>query len=179
MKEQDIISFKDFLGKSLSPKSLEILSRIDFEEENIDENIENDIIEEEVDSENEYTEVEEVDSENEYTEVEEEKEKEIVDDFYYLYSDKNENFICDIHIEGANPESSEVRLIVESKNWNIMFNGTIQNGKCTIPVKSLNMLEDGQIGKIRLEVIAEGNVIKPWEKSYKVKKSKNVFVNFN
>ena len=167
MKEQDIISFKDFLGKSLSPKSLEILSRIDFEEENIDENIENDIIEEEVDS------------ENEYTEVEEEKEKEIVDDFYYLYSDKNENFICDIHIEGANPESSEVRLIVESKNWNIMFNGTIQNGKCTIPVKSLNMLEDGQMGKIRLEVIAEGNVIKPWEKSYKVKKSKNVFVNFN
>ena len=44
---------------------------------------------------------------------------------YKLYRDKQENFCCEIMIEGANPDSSSVRLIIESPEWNLLFNGTI------------------------------------------------------
>jgi hypothetical protein len=164
MKEQDIISFRDFLGKSISEKSLEILSKIDFEEDTVDEEINNDLLSEEILLSDE-------------DEEEEMVERTTDDDFYTLYSDKNENFICDIHIEGANPEKSQARLILESEEWSLMFSGSIENGKCVIPVKSLDILSEGQIGKIKLEVIAEGSVVIPWEKLYKVKSSKSIFVN--
>ncbi len=100
----------------------------------------------------------------------EETEKE----FYKLYKDINESFTCDIFIEGANPEKSKVRLILESDDWNLVFNGEIFNGKCIIPIKKLDILKENLVGDIRLEVIAEGNVFIPWEDKFLIKSSKKV-----
>lgn len=175
MVEKDIISFRDFLGNSLSPKSLEILSKIQFDtEDRVEEFSES--IEEELE------EVKGLIQEDFLTDSSDEdiKEVNITDTEYYtLYSDKNENFTCDIHIEGASPEKSEVRLVIESENCDIVFRGHIESGKCVIPVKSLQgIIQVGQTGKIKLEVIAEGSVLVPWENNYQVKKSKSVTVNF-
>jgi hypothetical protein len=49
-----------------------------------------------------------------------------------------------------------------------MFLGEVENGKCIIPVKKLNILKEGQIGKIKLEVLADGVVFIPWEDNFKV-----------
>ena len=58
-----------------------------------------------------------------------------------------------------------------------MFNGEIdKKGKCTIPIKKLAILNEGTVGKIRLEVIAEGTVFTPWEDDFKVKMSKKVAI---
>lgn len=108
------------------------------------------------------------------------KVKENVENFYPVYKDKSENFSCDVMVEGAKISETQARLILESDEWTLMFNGDIdRNGKCTIPMKKLSILEEGIVGKIRLEVIAENTVFTPWEDDFKVKVSKKVMVQVN
>jgi hypothetical protein len=116
-----------------------------------------------------------------YEEKEEEthiiESNESVDNYYSVYKDKSEDFSCDIQLEGANLNETEARLILESDDWTLMFNGEIdKKGKCTIPIKKLAILNEGTVGKIRLEVIAEGTVFTPWEDDFKVKMSKKVAI---
>ena len=101
------------------------------------------------------------------------------EDYYKLFKDKAEDFICDIAVEGVNQNDTEVRLIVESEDWTLMFTGEIKNGKCIIPIKKLNILNEGQTGNIKLEVNADGNLFTPWEDKYIVKVSKKVTVSLN
>lgn len=108
-----------------------------------------------------------------------EKSDESDEDYYKLYKDKSEDFICDIAIEGVNQTDTEVRLIIESNDWNLMFKGEIKNGKCIIPVKKLSILNEGQIGNIRLEVNADGSLFTPWSDKFIVKVDKKVTVKLN
>lgn len=101
------------------------------------------------------------------------------EDYYKLFKDKSEDFICDIAVEGVSQNDTEVRLIVESDDWTLMFVGEIKNGKCIIPIKKLNILNEGQVGNIKLEVNADGNLFTPWEDRFIVKVSKKVTVNIN
>ena len=107
-----------------------------------------------------------------FTKVQEE-----VENYYQVYKDKSENFSCDVMVEGARLNETQARLILESDDWTLMFEGEIdRNGKCNIPIKKLNILNEGTVGKIRLEVIAENTVFIPWEDDFKVKMSKKVMV---
>ena len=109
---------------------------------------------------------------NNYTKVQEQ-----VDNYYPVFKDKSENFTCDVMVEGAKLNDTQARLILESDDWTIMFEGEIdRNGKCNIPIKKLNIFDEGTIGRIRLEVIAENTVFTPWEDDFKVKMSKKVMV---
>lgn len=99
---------------------------------------------------------------------------------YPVYIDKNENFSCDIEIEGAQLKDTQVRLVLETAEWNLLFNGEIdRNGKVNIPIRKLNILEEGSRGVIKMEVIAEGSVFTPWEQDFEAKRSKKVMVSFN
>jgi len=101
-------------------------------------------------------------------------------DYYKVWADKSETFSCDIELEGANLKDTQVRLVLESDNWNLMFPGEITaSGKVTIPIRKLNIFEEGTKGKIKMEVIAEGTVFTPWEDDFEVKLSKKVLVKFN
>ena len=101
------------------------------------------------------------------------------EEYYKLFKDKAEEFVCDIAVEGVNNNDTEVRLIVESEDWTLMFVGEIRNGKCIIPIKKLNILNEGQTGNIKLEVNADGNLFTPWEDKVVVKVSKKVTVKLN
>ena len=101
------------------------------------------------------------------------------DGFYKLYKDKSEDFICDIAVEGVDSSDTEVRLVIESDEWTLMFKGEIKNGKCIIPIKKLSILNEGKTGNIKLEVNAGGNLFTPWEERFVVKLSKKVTVKLN
>jgi hypothetical protein len=101
------------------------------------------------------------------------------DNLYKLYNDINEEFVCDIAIEGSSPEDTYARIIVESDEWSLMFPGEIRNGKCIVPIKKLGILKEGEMGTIKLEVVAEGNLFIPWQEQFKVKLSKKVTVSLN
>jgi hypothetical protein len=114
------------------------------------------------------------------TEEEEEVFESDQSEAYPVYIDKNENFSCDIEIEGAQLKDTQVRLVLETGEWNLLFNGEIdRSGKVNIPIRKLNILEEGARGIIKMEVIAEGSVFTPWEQDFEAKRSKKVMVSFN
>ena len=103
------------------------------------------------------------------------EEDEVDDEEYFkIYKDKSEEFKCNIQVEGSSIENTEARLIIESENWKLVFDGEIVNGKCIIPIKKLNILNENEIGNIKLEVITEGSIFVPWEDKFKVHVSKKV-----
>ena len=126
--------------------------------------------------------------EDEFNEVDEDDDEELEDldeskseseEYYKLFKDKAEDFVCDIAVEGVNQNDTEVRLIIESEDWTLMFVGEIKKGKCIIPIKKLNIFNEGQTGNIKLEVNADGNLFTPWEDKFVVKVSKKVTVKLN
>ena len=97
---------------------------------------------------------------------------------YKLFTDKAELFECDIKIEGTSLSKSTARLVVETNDYSLMFNGKISsNGKCEIPVKKLRgLIDENSKGNIRLEVIAEDTYFIPWKSEFEVDASKKVTV---
>ncbi|MBC8295795.1 MAG: hypothetical protein H8E55_08385 [Pelagibacterales bacterium] len=97
---------------------------------------------------------------------------------YKLYTDRTELFECDIKIEGASLSNSTARLVVETNDYSLMFNGKIdRSGKCEIPIRKLKgLIDENTSGNIRLEVIAEDTYFTPWKSDFKISASKKVTV---
>lgn len=179
---KDVISFKDFLrNQSVSLPNPIKMDREDFTDEEFDfESEEEQIFEEnkELTNGKDSYQYDEEDNHLQFdfnTDKKEDVQSESKD-YYKLYQDVNENFVCDIHIDGVNIEKVTPRLVIESDGLNVMYNGTIENGKCKIPVNKLNFFEEGKIGKIKLEIIADNSIFTPWEDEYIIyKKVKTIF----
>ena len=97
---------------------------------------------------------------------------------YKLFTDKSELFECDIKLEGASLSKSSARLVVETQDYSLLFNGDINSsGKCEIPIRKLKgLIDENTTGNIRLEVIAEDTFFTPWESDFEVDASKKVTV---
>ena len=97
---------------------------------------------------------------------------------YKLFTDKSELFECDIKLEGASLSKSKARLVVETSDYSLLFNGEISSkGKCEIPIRKLKgLIDENTTGNIRLEVIAEDTFFTPWESDFEVETSKKVTV---
>ena len=97
---------------------------------------------------------------------------------YKLFTDKSELFECDIKLQGASLKKSKARLVIETSDYSLMFNGSIsKGGKCEIPIKKLKgLIDEDTTGNIRLEVIAEDTFFTPWESEFEVETSKKVTV---
>ena len=97
---------------------------------------------------------------------------------YKLFTDKSELFECNIKLEGASLSKSKARLVVETSDYSLLFDGSISsNGKCEIPIRKLKgLIDENTTGNIRLEVIAEDTFFTPWESDFEVDASKKVTV---
>ncbi len=100
---------------------------------------------------------------------------------YKLYVDKNESFECDVSVKNASLKGSVARLVVESADGvNLVFNGKIEGGKCTVPVRRLKgLLEENSRGNVFLEVIVEDTYFKPWQSDFIVEEHTSVKVKIN
>jgi hypothetical protein len=97
---------------------------------------------------------------------------------YTLYTDRQETFKCNIGIEGAELENTKARLVIESKNHSLLFEGEIDSqGHCEVEISKLKrLIGETTTGNIRLEVIADDTFFTPWEDTYEVETSKKVTV---
>jgi hypothetical protein len=186
MEKSDVFSFEDFMNKGITPvKESKKEDKVDDKVTNVTEPVKDKELSEPKKKEEKPVETEKVmPVEVEDFVIDEDDNSAFVestdnDNFYKLYRDINEEFTCDIAIEGSSPEDTYARIIVESEEWSLVFPGTIRNGKCIVPIKKLGILKEGEIGNIKLEVVAEGNLFIPWEDTFKVKVSKKVTVNLN
>jgi len=96
---------------------------------------------------------------------------------YKLLKDKNNEFQCEIKLEGASINNAKARLFLEADGAEYSFKGEIDGNKCTIPMGKLskfaNLLENG---KIRLEVLADDTLFVPYESDYVLEQEKKVTV---
>ena len=97
---------------------------------------------------------------------------------YKLFTDKTELFECNISLQGASLKKSKARLVGETQDYSLLFNGSINsNGKCEIPIRKLKgLIDEDTNGSIRLEVIAEDTFFTPWQSDFEVETSKKVTV---
>ena len=95
-----------------------------------------------------------------------------------LYTDKSELFECNVSLEGASIKDSKLRAILKFDDKNLMVEGKIKsNGKGEIVLPKLkNISQDGEIGKMELEVIAEDAYFQPYEETFQVVTSKKAKV---
>ena len=93
---------------------------------------------------------------------------------YKLYTDKQEIFECQIHLEGASLTQATSRIIVETQDLKLMFEGTIdKDGNCKVPIKKLRgLVSENTKGTMKLEVIAEDTYFLPWESDFEVDTAK-------
>lgn len=97
---------------------------------------------------------------------------------YKLFTDKMEIFECNIKLEGASLTNSVARIVIESKDINLLFTGTIDShGKCKVPIRKLSgLLGENTTGKLKLEVIADDTYFVPWSSDFSVTASRNITV---
>ena len=97
---------------------------------------------------------------------------------YKLYTDKQEIFECNIYLEGASLTQATSRIIVETQDLKLMFEGTIdKDGNCKVPIKKLRgLVNEDTKGTMKLEVIAEDTYFLPWESDFKVDTAKKIKV---
>ena len=95
-----------------------------------------------------------------------------------LYTDKSEIFECNISLEGVSIKNSKLRAILKFDDKNLMVEGKINsNGKGKIVFPKLkNISEEGEVGKMELEVIAEDAYFQPYKEVFKVETSKKATV---
>ena len=97
---------------------------------------------------------------------------------YKLYTDKKEIFECKITLEGASLKDATSRMVINTPDLKLMFEGTIDNnGNCKIPIRKLRgLLGEDSKGTMKLEVIAEDTYFLPWESDFIVDTSKKIKV---
>ena len=97
---------------------------------------------------------------------------------YELYTDKQEIFECKITLEGASLKDASSRIVVNTPDLKLMFEGTIdRDGNCKVPIRKLRgLLGENDKGTIKLEVIAEDTYFLPWETDFIVNTSKKIKV---
>ena len=97
---------------------------------------------------------------------------------YKLYTDKQEIFECNIFLEGASLTQATSRIIVETKDLKLLFEGTIdKDGNCKVPIKKLRgLVSENTKGTMKLEVIAEDTYFLPWESDFEVDTAKKIKV---
>ena len=97
---------------------------------------------------------------------------------YKLFVDRSEIFECKITLEGASLKDATSRMVVNTPDLKLMFEGTIDNkGNCKIPIKKLRgLLGEDDKGTMKLEVIAEDTYFLPWESDFIVNTSKKIKV---
>ena len=97
---------------------------------------------------------------------------------YKLYTDKKEIFECKITLEGASLKDATSRIVVNTPDLKLMFEGTIdKDGNCKVPIKKLRgLLGEETNGTMKLEVIAEDTYFLPWESDFEVDTAKKIKV---
>ena len=96
---------------------------------------------------------------------------------YKIYRDKEENFECNISIQGAKLSNSQVRLVFDHDICNLVFYGKIyKDGKCLVPLKKMAFYPEGSTGRVKLEVVVDDTIFVPWEETFVVEGAKKVTV---
>lgn len=96
---------------------------------------------------------------------------------YKIYTDKDEDFVCEVSVKNASLKDSIARIILATEGLKLVYEGYIKNGKCVIPIKRVNgLLAENSSGKMHLELIVDNMYFKPWKSEFVVEEHTTVKV---
>lgn len=97
---------------------------------------------------------------------------------YKLFTDKINKFQCDLQVEGTSLVKSQARILLETPDMTYLFKGKIyETGVCEFELPKLKgILNEGSIGMVKLEVIADDVHFEPWSSDFIVEANKKVTV---
>lgn len=97
---------------------------------------------------------------------------------YKLFTDKINKFQCSLQVEGTSLSKSEARVILEMNDISYLFRGKIYDtGVCEFNLPKLKgILNEGDKGLLRLEVIADDVHFEPWSSDFIIQVDKKVNV---
>jgi hypothetical protein len=98
---------------------------------------------------------------------------------YKLYTDKSNKFQCTVEVQGTSLSNSQARIILETNNSvSYLFRGKLyDNGVCEFDLPKLkNILNEGDMGLLRLEIIADDVHFEPWNSQFNVVADKKINV---
>jgi hypothetical protein len=100
---------------------------------------------------------------------------------YNLYLDDPKSIKCVAEIAGADASNAKARLLIETKNRCLYFNGKINsNGEVEIPMNSLKgVLNEDIKGKMLIELIVDDMLFTPWESAFTTKMKRKVALSVN
>lgn len=97
---------------------------------------------------------------------------------YKLFTDKINKFQCTLQVEGTSLNKSQARVILETNDISYLFKGKINtDGTCDFELPKLKgILDEGSVGMVKLEVIADDVHFEPWASDFIVEANKKVTV---
>ena len=98
---------------------------------------------------------------------------------YNLYLDDPRSIKCEVEIEGADASNSKARLMIETKNRCLYFNGTVKgNGEVEIPINMLKgVLGENVKGTMLIELVVDDMLFTPWKSEFVTKVKRQVALN--
>jgi len=97
---------------------------------------------------------------------------------FRVFKDKSKRFSCKVDVGGVSLGQCKARIILESKDANLLFHGDIkENGICEVNISPLrDLIPEDSTGKIRLEIIADNTLFNPWETDFVVEVDKSISI---
>lgn len=97
---------------------------------------------------------------------------------YKLYTDQNESLEAKVELFGASYKECKSRLIVQSGNKALMFEGSISpDGDLKVNIPKLkNLLNEGDSGIMFIEVIVGDRWFETWNSKYEVETTTSIQV---
>jgi ABC-type dipeptide/oligopeptide/nickel transport system ATPase subunit len=98
---------------------------------------------------------------------------------FKIFKDKDRVFKCTVDVFGANIDECKARLIFEYNDQVIMYKGSIDNnGQCKVIIPKVKGFNEGESGKVTLEVIADNTLFESWSSNFEVAFDKKVNIVF-
>lgn len=88
---------------------------------------------------------------------------------YKIYTDKSEQFKANVKLTNGNVDNINCRLSLTTENISLILEGQLRDGVINVDIPKIGKFyEEGQEGTIKLEVIADGSYLVPWEETFEV-----------
>jgi len=96
---------------------------------------------------------------------------------FKIFKDKDRVFKCTLDVLGARIDECKARLIFEFNDQIVMYKGVISDdGQCKVIIPKAKKFNEGDSGRVILEVIAENTFFESWSSDFEVSLDKKVSI---
>ena len=87
-----------------------------------------------------------------------------------LNNAENNRLEFNLNVEGVDSEELDIRMLMFFENHqNYLFNGRVEDGKVVVDLPVFKNITEGEVGQLKLEVIAGSEYFQAWDSRFTIK----------